>query len=118
MPTYITTDAEGNITASADWEFPDSRFTNKEVVRGKNGQLYFEDSIPPSQRINPLEVTVNAELGRIDATLAALDAQSARPLRAILSGVGTEYDENKLKELEQQAAVLREERALWASQLT
>lgn len=47
MPTYITTDDLGNITASADWLFPGSVLCPCEVVRYINGQIYRVDSLPP-----------------------------------------------------------------------
>ncbi len=43
--------------------------------------------------------------------LARLDAESVRPLRAIASGEGTEYDVKKLAELDKKAAELRAELA-------
>ena len=45
------------------------------------------------------------------AELAAIDAASARPLRAILVGSATEEDRAKLTELAEQAAALRAELA-------
>lgn len=45
----------------------------------------------------------------IMAELAAIDAASARPLRAILVGSSTDDDRERLAELDQQAAVLRAE---------
>ncbi len=45
------------------------------------------------------------------AELAAIDAASARPLRAILVGSATEEDRTRLTELDEQAAALRAELA-------
>lgn len=45
------------------------------------------------------------------AELAAVDAASARPLRAILVGSATDEDRARLVELDEQAAVLRAELA-------
>lgn len=45
------------------------------------------------------------------AELAAIDAASARPLRAILVGSATEEDRARLTELDEQAAALRAELA-------
>ena len=47
MPTYITTDASGRVTASADWPFPGSTLCPCDVVRYPNGGLYRADALPP-----------------------------------------------------------------------
>ena len=47
MPTYITTDETGRITASADWQFPGSTLCPCDVVRYPNGGLYRTDALPP-----------------------------------------------------------------------
>lgn len=47
----------------------------------------------------------------IIAALAAIDAASARPLRAIAAGTATQADNDRLTELEAQAAALRAEMA-------
>lgn len=52
---------------------------------------------------------VKERLSAIDARLAELDAASMRPLRAIVDGSATDFDKNKLKELESQAEALRQE---------
>ena len=44
---YITTDENGDITASADWAFPGSHPCDVDVVRYPNGKLYREDALPP-----------------------------------------------------------------------
>lgn len=44
---YITTDENGDITASADWAFPGSHPCDVDVVRYPNGKLYREDAFPP-----------------------------------------------------------------------
>ena len=41
MTTYVTLDKSGRITASADWAFPEAIMTEKNIVRGYDGQLYF-----------------------------------------------------------------------------
>lgn len=47
----------------------------------------------------------------IKRQLAELDAQTTRPLRAILAGTSTDEDTEKLREIEAQAAMLRAELA-------
>ncbi len=47
MPTYITTDETGRVTASADWPFPGSVLCPCDVVRYPNGALYRADALPP-----------------------------------------------------------------------
>lgn len=47
----------------------------------------------------------------IKRQLAELDAQTTRPLRAILAGTSTNEDTEKLREIEAQAAMLRAELA-------
>ena len=48
MTTYITLDADGHITASADWAFPESVATEEDVVRGSDAKLYFAGDEPKS----------------------------------------------------------------------
>lgn len=43
----------------------------------------------------------------IKQRLAEIDTEAVRPLRAIVGGVGTEFDENKLALLEAEASTLR-----------
>ena len=43
---YITTDKDGSITASADWNFPGSTFTPYDVTRYPDGRLYSADKLP------------------------------------------------------------------------
>lgn len=47
MPTYITTDETGRVTASADWQFPGSTLCPCDVVRYPDGGLYRADALPP-----------------------------------------------------------------------
>ena len=47
MPTYITTDETGRVTASADWQFPGSTLCPCDVVRYPDGGLYRTDALPP-----------------------------------------------------------------------
>lgn len=53
----------------------------------------------------------NAErIAEIDAELARLDTEAIRPLRAINTGTDTQYDRDKLADLDLQAETLRTER--------
>lgn len=61
-----------------------------------------------AERLTPPASVRRAELL---AELAAIDAASARPLRAILVGSATEEDRTRLTELDEQAAALRAELA-------
>ena len=49
-----------------------------------------------------------AEIAR---RFSEIDRERIRPLAAIVAGVGTDEDKNKLKELEEEATQLREELA-------
>lgn len=64
MMTYITQDLNGNITASADWAFPDSIATDKHVVRSHDGRLYFEGDEPskPELSLDEIKKTKRDEL--------------------------------------------------------
>jgi hypothetical protein len=90
--TYIKKDSTGKITESANWQFPGSEPTDREVVRGYDGQLYFagdEPEIPPpqppsiEQQIIALETLVTprrmreATLGIDNGWLADIDAKIA-----------------------------------------
>lgn len=57
------------------------------------------------------EVPISSDARRAEllAGLAAIDAASARPLRAILVGSATDLDRMRLTELDEQAAALRAE---------
>lgn len=57
------------------------------------------------------EPTTEQKISEIDAKLHAIDLLSLRPLRAIASGTGSEYDQNQLATLEQEASTLRAQRA-------
>ena len=58
-----------------------------------------------------IPVTTAARAAEILVELAAIDAASARPLRAILVGSATDDDRARLAELDEQAAALRLELA-------
>lgn len=55
------------------------------------------------------EVTIAEQMTKLKLQFNELDQQSIRPLRAILSGIATDEDKNKLKELETQVMKLREQ---------
>lgn len=57
------------------------------------------------------DLVADNRASEILAALAAIDAASARPLRAILVGSATEEDRARLTELDEQAAALRAELA-------
>ena len=45
--TFYTTNDDGSITASADFKFADDAVeTDREIVRGHDGKLYFVDEVP------------------------------------------------------------------------
>lgn len=75
-------------------------------IEDENGGLIDITETPMSQ----------AELNRqqidgIKRQLTELDDRTTRPLRAILAGTATDADRDKLREIEEQAAVLRAELA-------
>lgn len=76
-----------------------------EVVQGwtYDGNGGFTPPEEPAQ-------TPEQRLAEIDARLAGIDAESARPLRAVVSGTAEDADHAKLAALEAEAAALREER--------
>ena len=44
---FYTTDKDGNIIAAADFKFSEQALeTDKEILRGFDGKLYFEDELP------------------------------------------------------------------------
>lgn len=108
---------DNKILASANWHFPNSVYTDKNVVRGKDGQLYFEEDISPINVMNEDDVLEqdNEEyiklqrIGDIKKRLAEIDNESIRPLRAKAASISTLEDMDKLVNLEQEAAKLREE---------
>ena len=62
-----------------------------------------EAKITPKQR-------KQARIAEIDAELSRLDTEAIRPLRAINAGTDTQYDRDKLADLDLQASTLRTER--------
>lgn len=51
MATYITQNDTGEITAQADWKFPDSVQVDFDVVRGVDGKLYKSGEEPKGPTI-------------------------------------------------------------------
>lgn len=59
--------------------------------------------LPTKQELKVVKIT------EIKTRLAVIDIETTRPLRAITSGAGAEEDKTKLKQLETEAAALRNE---------
>lgn len=74
MTTYYTTDVIGKITQSADWPFPGSTETDKEIIRGYDGGLYFAGEEP----VNPNPPELAVAIAKRDALLAATDWYAIR----------------------------------------
>jgi hypothetical protein len=72
-----------------------------------DGALLEQPAAPPP---TPEEIAA-ARKAEILARLAAIDADSVRPLRAIANGEGTDFDTQKLAALDAEAAGLRDELA-------
>jgi hypothetical protein len=63
---------------------------------------------PPAPVVEPDPETVKrTEIFAIENELTEIDRKSIRPLRALVEGAGSNYDREKLAELEAQAAALR-----------
>ena len=73
-------------------------------VEDEKSELVDITEIPPTQ--DELDEQRAAEIKR---QLAELDNLTIRPLRAILTGMSTSEDTEKLREIEAQAAILRTE---------
>lgn len=69
MPSYVTVDDKGNITAAAEWPFPDSIPAAEEVVRGYDGGLYYKSTVPSV----PSAVVLASLRAERDRRLAATD---------------------------------------------
>ena len=63
MPSYVTVDDKGNITAAAEWQFPESVPAAEKVVRGDDGMLYYISQLPPKN----MEKLKAAKLSEINA---------------------------------------------------
>lgn len=75
-------------------------------IEDENGNLIDITELPLSQdELNQQRVD------EIKLQLVEIDNQTVRPLRAILAGMSTDEDTEKLRELETQAAILRKELA-------
>lgn len=95
-----------------------------------NDKGLYEENSTDSSIVQPFIDAVTAELARLDAIvppeptqaekaqqriteiqslLTANDLASVRPLRAKLAGTSTDFDDNRLVELEEQAQALRAE---------
>jgi len=59
----------------------------------------------------PQEQLDAQRIGEIDARLKEIDVESVRPLRAINAGTDTQFDRDKLADLDAEAETLRTERA-------
>jgi len=76
---------------------------------------YVEDWTPPFERkgqgFKPVKELPYVRIAEIDTRLLEIDKESVRPTRAMMAGTATEQDTWKVNELEQEAILLREERA-------
>ena len=65
MPTYITTDDTGAITAHAEWQFPGSVEVDFEVVRSWDGKLYKAGEEPEAPKLyeepEPIVISSNTK---------------------------------------------------------
>ena len=62
--------------------------------------------------INEAKIDKTAQrIGEIGARLKEIDVESVRPLRAISAGTDTQFDRDKLADLDAEAEALRTERA-------
>jgi hypothetical protein len=94
-----------------------------EGENGYNSQVYADGADKPEGALTAEEYAAkfpasspdnaNPEsdrLAEINSRLTVIDAESARPMRAIIAGAATEADTSRLAELEAEAETLREER--------
>lgn len=67
MTTYFTKDNDGNITVSANFSFPDSIATDKNIVRCHDGKLYFEGEEPQltEQTLEEVKVVKLSEVNAV-----------------------------------------------------
>lgn len=70
-----------------------------------------KEALASGAGIEPYAAPPSVRRAEILAELAAIDAASVRPLRAVLAGQGAEGDQARLAALEERAAALREELA-------
>lgn len=69
-----------------------------------NNGWYLKGYVPSK----PQKLIIEERIKDFKNRLEELDEQSARPLRAILSGVGTDEDKQKLLDIETEAQALRQ----------
>jgi len=98
MATYFSPDGNPEVWA----EKPEGYFTPEEWAAAH----------PEPEPEPPTEAEIKAaRIAEIHAALDDIDRHSVRPLRAIIKGVGTDEDTNRLAALEQKAEDLRAELA-------
>lgn len=86
-----------------------SQFT---IIENESGEIVdINTIIDPSVELYARQETIKAKLSEIDNL-------EIRPLAAIIAGVGTDEDTNKLKELEAEKAELRSELSVVVTSLT
>lgn len=100
MATYYT-EKDGKIDAMAAWPFCTGALkTDRTIVRGRDGRLYFEDEVPTQMQHMD-------ELARIKVELEQLDLDSIRPIRAILRGNPAPEEMEQLDSIGARAEELR-----------
>ena len=116
MPNHFyKIDDTGLITEAADWEFPESSYSEEEILHGYDGKLYFKSRLPESVSE---DTTNTARISEIFKALDTIDAKSARSLRAVVAGTATSEDRKALEALELQAQELREELSTLTTEAT
>lgn len=106
---YITTDESGIILAMAEFEFSGSVLSDKNVIRGWDGKLYFDGdpraTIPDDVRLQQLANSVRAERDkRIESTQWIIQ----RHLDELASGRDTTLTPEKYQEWLQYRQELRD----------
>lgn len=86
---------------------PDDSAVAQQIRQYERVQLIVSADNSDNIQVFPLEDRYTAILAELDR----LDLQAVRPLRAIAAGTATETDRQKLTEIEEQAAQLRQELA-------
>lgn len=104
MKTYYT-QKKGQITASAEYPFDyEAIKTDKKIVHGPDGQLYFEGEIP-DDIIKAAEVVDERDAIMLEIT--KIDLGCIRPIRAILRGNPLPEEQYWLDKYGQEAETLR-----------
>lgn len=75
------------------------------------GDFWTHEALPPPPVEPPPPSAAEIRAGEIRARLAAIDADSVRPLRAVVAGTASAFDTDKLAALDVEAAALRAELA-------